>query len=121
MTRGGILRERISRADLVRMAEEQFGDRIKAAVDVWREIMAVGEDLHADNGAALLADGSRQRDVWGIELFPRESGRDWIEFDSMINLRPSAGNRSRGVDDQRIRTRISDVVRRSPLGAVGAR
>ena len=91
------------------MADEQFGDWIKAVVDVSRGFMAVGGDLHADD-ATLLADGSRQRDLWGINLYPGESGREWIEFDSMTNLRPSQGNRSRGVDDEQIRTRIREVV-----------
>ena len=110
MTRGRIFRERISRAELARLAEEQFGDWTKAVVDVSRGIMAVGGDLHADDEAALLADGSRQRDLWGINLYPGESESDWIEFDSMINLRPRAGNRSRGVDDEQIRARIREVV-----------
>ena len=110
MTTGRIFRERISRAELARLAEEQFGDWIKAVVDVSREVMAIGGDLHADDEAALLADGSRQVDLWGINLYPGESGGDWIEFDSMINLRPSDGNRSRGVDDDRIRARIREVV-----------
>ena len=110
MTTGRIFRERISRAELARLAEEQFGDWIKAVVDVSREVMAIGGDLHADDEAALLADGSRQRDLWGINLHPGESAPDWIEFDSMINLRPRDGNRSRGVDDDRIRARIREVV-----------
>ena len=110
MTTGRIFRERISRGELARMAEEQFGDWIKAVVDVSREVMAIGGDLHADDEAALLADGSRQRDLWGINLYPGESGDDWIEFDSMINLRPGEGNRSRGVDDERIRARVREVV-----------
>ena len=66
MTSGRIIRYRISRTELATMAEEQFGDWIKAVVDVSREVMAVGGDLHADDEAVLLADGSRQRDLWGI-------------------------------------------------------
>ena len=66
MTSGRIIRDCISRTDLASMAEEQFGDWIKAVVDVSREVMAVGGDLHADDEAALLADGSGQRDLWGI-------------------------------------------------------
>ena len=92
------------------MAEQQFGDWIKAVVDVSRGIMAVGGELHADDEAALLSDGSRQGDLWGINLYPAVRGPDWIEFDSMINLRPSQGNLSRGVDDERIRDRIREVV-----------
>ena len=66
MTSGRIVRDRITRTALASLAEEQFGDWIKAVVDVSREVMAVGGDLHADDEAALLADGSRQRDLWGI-------------------------------------------------------
>lgn len=110
MTGGRLVRDRISRTDLARLAEDQFGDWIKAVVDVSRGIMAIAGDLHADDEATLLADGSRQQDLWGINLYPLESGEDWIEFDSMINLRPSQGNRSRGVDDERTRGRIREVV-----------
>jgi hypothetical protein len=37
---------------------------------------------------------------------------DWLEFDSMINLRPSFGNRSRGVDDPETRDAIAALVGR---------
>ena len=110
MTSGRIVRDRITRTDLAHLAEEQFGDWIKAVVDVSREIMAIGGDLHADDEAVLLADGSRQRDLWGINLYPGVTGSDWIEFDSMINLRPNQGNRSRGVDDESTQARIREVV-----------
>ncbi|MXV94634.1 MAG: hypothetical protein F4Z92_01860 [Gemmatimonadetes bacterium] len=101
---------KISRADHATWAEDQFGDWIKGVVDVSRGILAVGGDLHADDEALLLADGSRQQDLWGINLYPEDEGADWIEFDSMINIRPRDGNRSRGVDDEDTRARIRDVV-----------
>ena len=110
MTSGRIIRDRITRTALASLAEEQFGDWIKAVVDVSREIMAIGGDLHADDESVLLADGSRQRDLWGINLYPGQTGSDWIEFDSMINLRPNQGNRSLGVDDESIQARIREVV-----------
>ncbi|MDE2764489.1 MAG: DUF5674 family protein [Gemmatimonadota bacterium] len=110
MNTGRVVSRPVSRADLARMAENQFGDWIKAVVDLSRGVMAVGGDLHADDEALLLAGGSRQRDLWGINLHPDEKGRDWIEFDSMINIRPRDGNRSRGVDDERMRARIRRVV-----------
>lgn len=110
MTTGRTISIPISRSQLARLAEEQFGDWIKAVVDVSREIMVVGGDLHADDEAVLLADGSSKRDLWGINLYPEEEGRDWIEFDSMINIHPRNGNRSRGVDDQRMRACIRQIV-----------
>ena len=105
-----LLRKPISRAELAAMAEAQFGDMVKGVVDVERGVMAIGGELHADDEAALLEDGSRQSNLWGINLHPAETGDGWIEFDSMINVRPSVGNRSRGVDDAELRERIRGVV-----------
>ena len=97
--------------ELRRLAVERFGDLVKAVVDVERRIMIVDADLHADQEAELLAGGSRQQDLWGINFYPDLPEDDWLEFDSMINLRPSFGNRSRGVDDPGTRERIASVVR----------
>jgi hypothetical protein len=106
-----IVRNAVTRAALAGIAERQFGDMVKAVVDIERSIMAIGGELHADEEAALLEDGSVQSSLWGINLYPAESADGFIEFDSMINVRPSQGNRSRGVDDASIRDRIRAVVR----------
>lgn len=94
------------------MAEHGFGTMVKAVVDIEAGIMAVDAELHADQETLLLEKGSAQRDLWGINLYPDVDGSDWIEFDSMINLRPASGNRSRGVDDQAVRDRIRELVTR---------
>ncbi len=104
-------RNRISLDELRHSAAGRFGDMVKAVVDIERRVMIVDADLHADQEAQLLAEGSRQEDLWGINLYPDVPGSDWLEFDSLINLRPSFGNRSRGVDDPMIRERIADLVR----------
>ena len=106
-----IVREKIARSHLAELAEEQFGDMVKAVVDVSRGVMAIGAELHSDEEAALLDDGSGQQDLWGINLYPGEQGDVFVEFDSMINVRPSQGNRSRGVESEAIRDRIRHVVR----------
>ncbi len=100
----------LTRADLATIAASQFGDMVKAVVDVERGVMAIGAELHSDEEAALLEDGSRQAAVWGINLYPGEFGSEFIEFDSMINIRPAYGNRSRGVEDEDLRARIRGVV-----------
>jgi hypothetical protein len=107
-----IVRAATPRAELAALAERQFGDMVKAVVDIARAVMAVGGELHADEEAALLDDGSRQADLWGINLYPGERGDGWIEFDSMINVRPAQGNRSRDVEDGARRTAIRGVVSR---------
>jgi len=100
----------ISLGDLGVMAENRFGNLVKAVVDVERKIMAVDGELHADEEALLLENGSRQEDLWGINIYPELAGPDRVEFDSLINIRPSQGNRSRGVDNQTIRENILDIV-----------
>lgn len=98
--------------ELRQMAVARFGDMVKAVVDLDRGIMLVDAEMHADQEAELLETGSAQRDLWGINLYPDLTGNDWLEFDSMINLRPSFGNRSRGVDDEATRDAIRNLVNR---------
>src|SRR5438876_6991214 len=105
-----IIRRPINRARLSSLAEAQFGDMVKAVVDVERGVMAIGGELHSDEEAALMEDGSAQKNLWGVNLYPAERGDAWIEFDSMINVRPSQGNRSRNVEDPVLRDRIRQVV-----------
>jgi hypothetical protein len=102
----------VSLEEIRQMAPHRFGDMVKAVVDVERGIMLLDADMHSDQEAALLAEGSAQRDLWGINLYPELPETDWLEFDSMINLRPSFGNRSRSVDDEATRERIASLVRR---------
>ena len=87
-----------------------FGNLVKAVIDVEKGIIAVDAELHADEEALLLENGSEQKNLWGINLYPELSGEDFIEFDSMINLRPSQGNRSRGVEDLEIQKKIIEIV-----------
>ncbi len=92
------------------VAREHFGDMVKAVVDVKRKIMAIGGSLHADEEALLLSEGSTQEHLWGINLYPWKKEDEFIEFDSLINLRPSQENRSRGVEDLRIQEEIKNII-----------
>lgn len=103
-----ILEKEIDLEELVRLAEKSFGNMVKAVVDINKEIMALGGDLHADEESLLLEHGSNQGDLWGINLYTDRE--NIIEFDSMINLRPSQGNKSRGVEDPKTRDIIINVV-----------
>ena len=101
---------RIKLDELSKMAEDMFGDFVKVVVDVARDMMVVNAELHADEEALLIEQGSNQTDLWGINLYPALVGDDFVEFDSMINLRPSRGNRSREVQDPAVRERIRRIV-----------
>lgn len=106
-----ILNEVTDRDALNDLIGEYFDDMIKGVVDVERELLAVNAELHADLEAMLLEDGSKQENLWGINLYPEmDDIDDFLEFDSLINIRPRQGNRSRGVEDGKIREKIRNVV-----------
>lgn len=106
-----IVIKKISKTKLKQLAEKRFGDLIKAVVDVKRGIMALGGELHADEEAELLKNGSEQSNLWGINLYPDESKEKWIEFDSIINIRPSQNNRSRDIENQEIKEKIKNIIK----------
>lgn len=105
-----IVRNKISIKKLEKMASKKFGNLVKAVVDVEKEIMVVDAELHADQEALLISKGSKQENLWGINLYPGLKGEDFIEFDSMINIRPSVNNASRGVEDSDKREKIIKIV-----------
>ena len=92
------------------MAEKQFGSMVKAVVDIEKNTMAIGGEMHADEETFLIDDGSRQENLWGINIYPEKKGSERIEFDSMINIRPYLGNRSRGVENTGIQKKIISIV-----------
>ena len=106
------VRSRIPLTELESIARNQFGDMVKAVVDVERGMMSVGGELHSDEEAQLLEDGSRQQQLWGANFYPGISADDWVEFDSVINIRPSQCNGSRGIDNQDTRKAVLAVVNR---------
>ncbi len=105
-----IIKETIALSEVKQMAGQLFGNLVKAVVDVDQELLALDAELHSDLEALLLQNGSQQKNLWGINLYPEIQGNDFIEYDSMINVRPSQGNRSRGVDNEQIRLKIIEVV-----------
>lgn len=105
-----IISQPISHDELNAMLPGYFGDMVKAVVDIKKEILGLDAELHADIEQELLSQGSEQTDLWGINLYPEMEGEDFVEFDSLINIRPYQGNRSRDVQDPDIRKHIIEVV-----------
>lgn len=102
--------KQIKLTKLKKMAKDRFGNLVKAVVDIDKEIIVVDAEMHADEEAFLLEKKSEQKDLWGINLYPEKEGEGFVEFDSMINIRPSIGNFSRSIDDEVIRGRIIGIV-----------
>lgn len=107
-----ILAKEMSRNDLVQSEVVFDGPMVKGVVDIKKGVLAIDADLHADLEKLLLEEGSEQDALWGINLWYEELGEDLIEFDSMINVRPRQGNRSRDVEDEGIRKKIVRVVQK---------
>lgn len=105
-----MVKENISIEELKEMASKMFGNLVKAVVDIEKNLLVVDAELHSDQEAFLIESGSNQEYLWGINIYPELPKEERIEFDSMINLRPSQGNSSRGVEDKEIQKRILGVV-----------
>lgn len=106
-----IVKDKIKLSKLEEMAKKMFGNLVKGVIDIEKNIMAVDAEMHADEEQELIEQGSKQNNLWGINLYPEFFGQDdFVEFDSMINLRPSQGNRSRGIDDEQIQKKIVKIV-----------
>lgn len=106
-----IIEQPITVDELKKIASERYGDLVKGAVDIEKEIMVLGGELHIDEALKLVEQfQSKGKDIWGINLYPEKMGDDMIEFDSMINLKPDLGNRTRGVDVPDIQERIKKIV-----------
>lgn len=101
----------ISIKKIEEMAKNRYGNLVKAVVDTEKEIMVMDAEMHADEEKFLLEQGSAQANLWGINLYPGKFGQDdFVEFDSMINLRPSQKNLSRDIEDPQVKEKIIKIV-----------
>ena len=105
-----LITEPIDIKELETMADSFFGNLVKAVVDIQKEIMVIDAELHADQEKWLIENGSEQKNLWGINLHPTLPIDDFVEFDSMINIRPWANNRSRGINDPLLQEKIKRIV-----------
>ena len=108
-----IVKDRIETAELKEMTKRMYENLVKAVVDVEKEVMAIDAEMHVDLEQFLIEqENCEPKDLWGINIYPEKSGDDFIEFDSMMNIKPAFGNRTRGVEDENIRKEIIDIVKK---------
>ena len=106
-----IIKKEIPLQEVKKMAEEQYGEMIKAVVDIKKQIMAIGGELHADANELLFKkEGSDFKNVWGINIYPKEVENKQIVFDSLINIKPLSGNRNLSIEDEEIKNKIRKIV-----------
>ncbi|MBI4086128.1 MAG: hypothetical protein HY433_02725 [Candidatus Liptonbacteria bacterium] len=105
-----IVEDKISLRELREIAQEFYTTMVKGVVDIEKEIVAFGGEYHADANEVMMENGSRQNDVWGFNVYfdrPRES---WIEYISLINIRPKAGNMEMEIQDKNIRDKMEAII-----------
>lgn len=105
-----IVKDKISQDELEKIAQEGFGDMIKAVVDIEKEIVAAGGELHSDANELLIKNGSKQKNLWGINIYPARPKEQKMDFFAYINIRPLANNRSMEIQDPEIRGKIKQII-----------
>jgi hypothetical protein len=105
-----IIEEKISRKEIAEKFLTYFDTMTKAVVDIEKGIMAIDADLHSDLEAALLEAGSDQENLWGINLYPLKTKEDFIEYTSLINIRPHQNNTSMEIEDPAIREKVKSII-----------
>jgi hypothetical protein len=102
--------KKFTKDDIRKIASLTFIEMAKAVIDINQKVIAIGGELHADAEAVLLDNGSRQPDLWGINLYPDKPSDHLIEYTSLINIRPSIGNRTQEISDSRVKNSIKQIV-----------
>jgi hypothetical protein len=105
-----IVTDSIPLSELQTIGKEFYDSMVKGVVDIKKEIVAFGGEFHIDANAVLIQHGSRQSDVWGFNVRfdkPRES---WIEYTSLINIRPGQGNKTMEIGDETLRKAVARIV-----------
>ena len=103
-------KNKLSKTQLQNLAENWFGEMVKAVADIEKEVLAVGGEWHADAESLLISNGSKQENLWGFNLYPFEKDDNLIVFDSLINIRPRQNNRSMTILDENIKNAIKKIV-----------
>ena len=105
-----ILTHTVDNSYILELAANCYGDMIKAVADVDKNLVAVDAELHSDLERLLLEQGSDQESLWGFNIYPEADDEDYIEYDSLINIRPRQNNRGRDVENPEIQKKIKLLV-----------
>ncbi len=106
-----IIKEKITKEELKEIAQQGFGDLIKIVVDIEKEIMAVGGELHSDEQELLIEkENCQSENLWGINMRFTKPKKEWLEFNSFINIKPLNNNRSMEIQNPEIKNKIRQII-----------
>jgi len=106
-----IIKEKIAKQELIDMAKDNYGDMIKGVVDIEKEIMAIGGEFHSDASVILVEqERSNQENIWGINIYPGKEKNEWLEFNSLVNVKPLKNNRDAEIESEEIKDKIKNIV-----------
>ena len=100
----------ITKAEALKIGQEFYVEMTKGVVDIEREVIALGGEYHMDANVILLDKGHLQSNIWGFNIYPKRAKKDWIEYTSLINIRPRAHNRTMTVEDAAIRRKMKKII-----------
>ena len=105
-----IIKQKINKEKLKSIAEDGYGDMVKVAADIEKQVLAIGGEFHSDCSEALIENGSEPRDIWGANIYINKPGSERIEFTALINIRPYDSNRSMEIQNENIKAKIRDII-----------
>ena len=105
-----IIKKKITKDELGKIAQEGFGEMVKVVVDVKREVLAIGGELHADEEIALVKDGSESKNLWGANIYLNKPKEKRVEFSALINIRPAQNNRSMEIQNPKIKEKAKEII-----------
>lgn len=105
-----IITDAITRAQALEIGKEFYGDMVKGVADIEKGIIALGGEYHMDAANILVEHGSEGKDLWGFNVYPNVTDTNWIEYTSLINIRPDKNNRGMLIESQEIRDRVRGII-----------
>ena len=105
-----IIKEKISLDELKKIASEGYGEMVKVVVDIESGITAIGAEFHSEEADVLFRQGSKNENLWGINIYPDKTRETWLEFNSLINIKPAFGNRSMDIENIGVKEKIKKII-----------
>ncbi len=106
-----ILTEKMSIEEVKKFAGNWYDSMIKGTVDIVKNKVALGGDYHIESCELLTQNGSTSENVWGFNIRFEEGVDGILEFDSMVNIKPSLGNKSRSILDEDVASVAEKIIR----------